>query len=140
MSLNGKSLNQTCAWIKDRQGNGFILVAGGEIGTYGENPTTHQWENTLEITKTVEIFDPRQQVWSRFHDLPKAMSRIYLVEDGHGCALPVAGDDKGKYKGFIHNILYLSNKDASWQVTYNALPVACAHHVAMLIPDSFIQC
>ena len=138
--MNNSRYHHTCAWIKDHNGNGFILVAGGEIGTYFMNPNTYYLEYTLKITTTVEIFDPRQQVWSKFDDLPQEMSGSYLVEDGRGGALLVGGDDKGNYEGYTHDILYLSNKDATWQVTFNTLPVACAHHVAMLIPDSFIQC
>ncbi len=63
-----------------------------------------------------------------------------LIEDGRGGVLMIGGDDVGDFRGSTPHVFYLPGKDGHWHRTYKTLDVSRAHHVAMLIPDTFINC
>ena len=52
----------------------------------------------------------------------------------------VGGDDIGTYEGHVSDIIYLSGKEGKWERTFKTLEISSSHNVAMLIPDSYVQC
>ena len=108
--------------------------------TYFEDPDTWDWNSTLKVTAKVELFDPVKQEWAEFHDLPRPISGSKLIEDGRGGVLMVGGDDIGNYEGHVSDIIYLSGKEGTWKRTFKTLEISSSHNIAMLIPDSYVQC
>jgi N-acetylneuraminic acid mutarotase len=146
--MNSSRTHHKCARITDSNGKTFIIAAGGEIGTNYEkfitntttNITKSTWPTTLKVTANVKIFDPVKQEWSKFHDLPRPLGGSKLIEDGRGGVLMVGGDDTGTFSGHVSDIIYLSGKEGTWERTFKSLEKPSSHTVAMLIPDSYVQC
>ena len=140
VSMLSSRFQHSCGRITDSNGKSFIIAAGGEVGTYFEDPHTLKWKSTLKVTEKVEIFDPVKREWSIFQDLPRPISGSKLIEDGRGGLLMVGGDDIGTYGGHVTDILYLSGKEGTWERTFKTLKKPSAHPVAMFIPDSYVKC
>ena len=129
-----------CSWIKDANGNSFVMVAGGEVGNYCYDSCTYDRDNDAAISNTSEIFDPLSNMWSKFEDLPIKISSGQVIEDGRGGVLMIGGDATGDFSGSTPHIFHLPGKDGHWRRTFKTLDVPRADHVAMLIPETFINC
>ena len=130
----------SCSTIKDSSGKMYVIVTGGEIGSYFKNPTTWEWESTLKVTNTVEVFNLETKKWTQIDDLPRPISGSSMIKDDNGGILIVGGDDTGTWAGAISDIFYLSDKDSSWQHLFKSLDEPTSHHVGMLVPDHLIEC
>ena len=119
----------SCTTIKDPNDESVkILVAGGTIeGSVG--------------TKSVEILDMNNQTWNEGPTLPFKTSLSQLIQDGIGGALLVGGraviDSQAKR---LTSILHLSSNLRDWKKLGRDMKIGRASHVAMLIPEKFINC
>ena len=106
-----------------------IIVAGGTIeGSVG--------------TRSVEIFDMNNQTWIEGPELPFKTSLSQLIQDGiGGGALLIGG------RAFIDlqpkrltSIFHLSRDLREWKQLGRDMKIGRASHVAMLIPETLINC
>ena len=52
----------------------------------------------------------------------------------------LGGDGMGCFNDHVSDIFYLSGKDGTWKKTFKNLVVPTSFHVALLVPDSFVEC
>ena len=120
----------SCTSVKDpNDGSVKIIVAGGtREGSVG--------------TKSVEIFDMKHQTWIEGPELPFKTSLSQLIQDGiGGGALLVGGrasiDLQAKR---LTSILHLSKDLREWKQLGRDMKIGRASHMAMLIPETMINC
>lgn len=121
-SMSSPRSKHGCSKITDTSGKKYIIVAGGIT----PNP------DGSNRSLSVEIYDSTSNDWKEIDELPKPIRAGQLVEDGKGGVL-IVGED-------LSSILYLSTKDGIWKKTWKTIDNPRMGHLAMMIPDSFVNC
>ena len=115
-----------CTTIMDDDEKKFVIVSGGET-------------DEGEKLQTAEAYDIANNIWSSIKDMPKSLSKGQLIADGRDGVLMIGGDD-GSDTRSTSDIFYLSTKNGDWAQTFKSLDVPSSDHVALLVPDSLINC
>ena len=127
--------DHSCTIIKDPvSGNKKLVVAGGTIeGSPG--------------TKSVEIFDfesyaDKKKDWYDGPDLPIENTLSQLIPDGlqGGCLLVGGRIFKESIAWRSNSIFHISSELQEWKQLKRELSTGRESHIAMLIPDNFLNC
>ena len=90
------------------------------------------------VRKSVECYNPESNTWTAVAEMNYCRRNAGVVS--HNGLLYVIGGDDGSDTRSTSDIFYLSTKNGDWAQTFKSLDVPSSDHVAMLVPDSLINC